>query len=94
MTENASASHGSFCVSATRYRRAENVHVIAVVITKLKFRDVQRQIFTADFVEAAHDAAFQERPETVDGLSMNDAINILASDAFSGCDIRRVRQWR
>jgi hypothetical protein len=78
-TETAFASFGSFCVSATRYRRAENVRVASVVISELKFGDVQRQIFTADFVEASHDAALQERPKAVNCLRMHNAVNILAS---------------
>jgi hypothetical protein len=75
----ASASLGSVGASATRYRRAEYVRVPAIVVTPFKFRDVQRQIFAADFVEAAHDATFQERPEAVNRLSMNRAVDILAS---------------
>jgi hypothetical protein len=31
-------------VSAARYRRAENIDVLAVVVPELKFRGVQRQI--------------------------------------------------
>jgi hypothetical protein len=37
--------------------RSENVRVHPVVIPELKFRDVQRQMFGADFVEAADDFA-------------------------------------
>ena len=79
MTENPSASHGSYGASATRYRRAEYVRVIAIVVTPFEFRDVQRQIFAADFVEAAHDTALQQRPKTIDSLSVNRAIDVLAS---------------
>ena len=78
-SDSAPASHGSLCVSAARYRGTEYVLVIAVVITPFKFSDVQRQVLAADFVEAAHNAAFQERPETINRLSMDCAVNILAS---------------
>src|SRR5437868_5663462 len=62
MTGYASASLGSFGVSAPRNRRAEYVRVVAVVIAPLEFGDVERQIFTTDFVKAAHDAALHKRP--------------------------------
>jgi hypothetical protein len=55
--EPASASQGSFCVSATRYRGAKYVSVIAIIVPPFELGDVQRKIFAADFVEAAHDAA-------------------------------------
>src|ERR1700687_528359 len=77
MTETASASLGFFCVSATRYRGAENVAVVPVVVAPFKFSNVKRQIFAAYLVIAAHDAAFQERPEPIDSLSMNRAIYVL-----------------
>jgi hypothetical protein len=77
MTETASASFGSFCVSATRYRGAENVRVVPVVIAELKFGNIQRKVFAAHLVKAAHDAALQERPEAVNGLSMDNAVDVL-----------------
>jgi len=57
-SQNASASFGSACDSATTYGRAENVGITAIVIPELEFRNVQWQIFAADFVKTAHDAAF------------------------------------
>ena len=77
-TESASEFFGFSGASATTYRCSEDVRIIPVVIPKLKFRDVQRQIFAANFVEAAHDAALQERPEAIDRLSMDRAVDILA----------------
>ena len=38
---------------ASANRRSENVRIQAIVIPELKFSDVQREIFGADFVEAA-----------------------------------------
>jgi hypothetical protein len=69
------ASRGSFGVSATCYRRAEYVCIIAVVIAPFEFRDV---IFATDFVKAAHFAALQQRPEPINRLSMNRTVDLLA----------------
>jgi hypothetical protein len=77
VTEHASASHG-FGVSATRYCCAEDVLVVAIVVAPFKLSNVQRQIFAADFMIAAHNTALQERPETIDSLRMHDAIDILS----------------
>ena len=69
-------------VSAACYRGPRNIDVLPIVIAELKFRDVQRQILAAYFVEAAHDAALQERPETIDRLSMDSAVNIRTVPCF------------
>jgi hypothetical protein len=79
LAEDASASHGSYGASAMRYGRAEYIRVIAIVVTPFELSNIQRQIFAADFVEAAHDAAFQERPKAVDSLSVDRAVDVLAS---------------
>jgi hypothetical protein len=49
MTENASASLGSFGASAPCYSRAKFVRVITVVVPELELVNIQRQIFPADF---------------------------------------------
>jgi hypothetical protein len=64
-------------VSAPCYGRAEDVRVVAVVVPKFELGNVQRQVLAADLVEAAHDAALQQRPKAVDGLRVNDAIDVL-----------------
>ncbi len=48
---------------APRNRGAENIGVETVVISELKFRDVQRHIFGADLVETANDPALEDAPE-------------------------------
>jgi hypothetical protein len=53
-SDYASASHGTSCVSAQPYGRAEDVGIVPIVIPKFEFRNIKRQVFTADFVEAAH----------------------------------------
>lgn len=78
ITEITSSSHGFFGVSATRYRRAEYISIAAVVVAPFKLCNIQRQIFTTNFVEAAHDATLQQRPEAIDRLSMDRAIDVLA----------------
>jgi hypothetical protein len=56
--ENVSAAPG-IDASAARYSRAEDVHIVSVVVAELKFSDVQRQIFLADLVTGAHGAALR-----------------------------------
>jgi len=59
-------------------RLAEDVLIVAVVVAKLEFRDVERHIFGADFVECAHNAAFENRPEAFNGVGVDRADNVLA----------------
>jgi hypothetical protein len=86
IAENANASHGSFGVSATRYRGTENIWVAPIVIAPFKFRNVQWQVLAADFVETAHNPTFQQRPKAVDSLGVDRAIDILAS-AVPNCAV-------
>jgi hypothetical protein len=48
------------CASATCYSGSEYVGVIAIVMPELKFRNVERQIFAADLVERADNAAARQ----------------------------------
>lgn len=73
-TENAAVS-SKIGASATPYRGSKYVRVVPVVVPEFEFCDVQRQVFSADVVELAHDAALQQRPEAVDCLSVDNAIN-------------------
>jgi len=50
-------------VSAPCYRFAECVGFLAIVKSELKLRKIQRQVFLADTVIAAHDSAFEQQPE-------------------------------
>jgi hypothetical protein len=52
-------------------RSPENVRVIAIIISELKFRDVQRHIFCAHFVERADHAAFEDRPEALNRVGVD-----------------------
>src|ERR1700719_137149 len=83
-SDSASASLGCFCVSATCYRRAEYVSVVAIVVAPFELSNIQRQIFATNLVIATHDSALQERPEPIDRLSVNCAIDVLASAMANG----------
>ena len=65
-------------VSAPCYCFAENIGFLAIVESKLKLVQVQRQIFLAHLVIAAHDAAFKQRPKRLNRISMNNAAHVLA----------------
>jgi hypothetical protein len=78
LTENVSSFPG-FGASATCSRRAKYIRVLTIVITPFEFRDIKGQVFAANFVEAAHDAALQKRPKAIDRLSMDRAVDVLAS---------------
>src|SRR5258705_13382819 len=63
----------------TRHDRAtEYVRVLAVVIPKLEFIDVERKILTRDFMECADNAALHQRPEAFNGLRVNVAMHVFS----------------
>jgi hypothetical protein len=51
--------------SATCYDRVKDVRILAVIVSKREFRQIQRQIGLAHVVERAHDATLQQAPEAV-----------------------------
>lgn len=59
-------------------RLPEDVVVKAVIIAELKLSDVQRQIFLADLMIAAHNSAFEDAPKTFNRLSVDCTNNVLA----------------
>jgi len=63
-------------VSASSYRFPKDVGVIAIVVAPLEFRHVEREIFPAHVVERADDPAFQQRPEPINGASVDLAPHI------------------
>jgi hypothetical protein len=65
--------------SASFNCRSEDVRVLPVIIAELEFSDVERHIFAAHFVECADHAAFKDRPEAFDRLSMDCADDILTT---------------
>ena len=50
-------------IPASLDRFAEDVVIKTVVISELKFCDVQREVFAADLVIGANDATLNQRPE-------------------------------
>jgi len=82
--ENAPVFSRAFCASAYCYGRTENVGVLPVVVAPLEFRDVERQIFGADMVEATHNAALQQRPEAIDCLGMDQSAHIFTAPVADG----------
>src|SRR6185437_6992743 len=68
---------GLYDLSAPRYCRSENIGIAAIVIPELKLRDVQRQIFAADLVVAAHNAAFEDRPEALNRIGVDSTDDVL-----------------
>jgi hypothetical protein len=60
------------------YCRAKNIGVHSVIIAELELRDVQRQIFAANLVIAAHNAALNQRPKTLNRVGVNSADDVLS----------------
>lgn len=56
-------------VLASRNRCAENIGVEAIIVAELELCNIQRHVFAADFVEAADDAALEDRPKSFNRYS-------------------------
>src|SRR5260221_10397633 len=65
--------------SASLDRRREHIAVVPVVVSELKFIDVELEIFLADLVVRADDAALHDGPEALNGVGVNRTDDILAS---------------
>jgi hypothetical protein len=63
-------------ISASLYRRPENIRVLAVVIPELELGDVQMQILLADAMVGPNEATLQHRPEAFNGLSVDRANDV------------------
>jgi hypothetical protein len=74
-TRDAEASASSDA-SASCYGVEENVRVFPVVKAPLKLIQVERQVFFANVMKAAHDTALEKRPERFDCVGMYDAANV------------------
>src|SRR5262249_16059338 len=85
LAESASASScGSWCASAPCYGRSEDVTVVPVVVAELELRDVKWQLLLANFMEAAHYAAFNQRPEALNRVRVDRADNAVIDDVLAG----------
>jgi hypothetical protein len=67
---------GMFCALASRNRRSEDVRILAIVVSELKLRNVERHVFAADPVERADNATLEDRPEALNRVGVNCADNI------------------
>jgi hypothetical protein len=65
-------------------RRSENIRILTVIVSELELGDIQRHILAAHFVKRADHAALENRPEALDGLSVDRADNVLASRMVNG----------
>lgn len=69
--------------SAACYCRSEDVRVVPVIMPELELSNVQRQIFGADLVERADDAALEDAPEAFNRVRMDSADDILAGTVLN-----------
>jgi hypothetical protein len=63
-------------ISASANCFPENILVQPVVITELKFSDIERQVFPADLVIGADNTALHQRPEALNRVRMQRADHI------------------
>jgi len=67
----------SSCASASCYRHSEDIGVVAIVVFELTFRDVERQVFGADFVIAANNRPLEDAPKPFNRICVNGTDNVL-----------------
>jgi hypothetical protein len=65
--------------SAASYSYPEDVLSLAIVKPKLKFIQVERQIFGADVVVRSDDSALEQSPKRLNRIGVNLAANVLAA---------------
>ena len=87
-SENVSAPPG-IDASAPCYSSTENIRVVPVVVSELKFGNIERHVLGADLVERADNAALQDRPETFNRVGVNGTNDVLMSVVIDS----RVREF-
>ncbi len=65
-------------------RRSEDVRVLPIVVSELKFRNIERHVFGADLVEASDDPAFEDGPKALNRVRVDCANNILSYAVIDG----------
>lgn len=80
----AAEADASVPTSASSYHVEENIGVVSIVVTILKFRQVQQQIFFAHLVIRAKDFALQHRPEIIQILSVHYAAPVFVCFGIDG----------
>ena len=62
----------------------KHLRIVAPVESEGEFVHVERQIFARDVMIAAHDAAFEQRPERFNRIRVNRADNVLVMAVIDG----------
>src|SRR5581483_5750252 len=70
--------------SAACYRGPEDVRVLPVVMTELKFREIEWQVLGGDVVVRPDNPALEQRPEGIEVLRVDFAANVLARSMAHG----------
>ena len=60
-----------------RNHRSEKASVVAVIVAERKFVDVVLEVFAADRMVSAADAALHLAPKALDGVGVDIAANVL-----------------
>src|ERR1035437_5149250 len=71
-------------VSASCYRPAEYVRLVAIVEAETALREIQRQIFLADVVVGADDSALEQRPERFHRVCVDESAHVFAPAMIHG----------
>jgi hypothetical protein len=85
--------HGLFLAAtgngllASLNRRSENIVVQAIIVPELELCNVKMQVFLADVVECADDAALEDAPEAFNRVSVHCTDNVLPLRVVDG-DVR------
>ena len=67
----------AICVlSASLYRRSENVIIDAIIVPELEPRNIEREIFATDLVVATDDAALEDTPEALNRVRAHRANHV------------------
>jgi hypothetical protein len=72
----------SSVASASCYCFAENVRILPVVVTELKFIQVEREILLANVVVRPDDAPLEQRPKGFDIICVDVAANVFILGMF------------
>ena len=79
-----SAIYGAGIALTSFDRRSEDICVLPVIIPKLKFGDVQMQIFLANLVIGSDNATLQDGPEALNRIGVNCANDMLTGGVVNG----------
>ena len=72
-------ARGKIVVLTSAYRSAKNVGIHPVIVTKLGFHHIERQVSAAHLMKGAHDSVFDDRPESFNGVRVNGTVDVLTA---------------